>query len=78
MLHKVLCVATPRLLSDFLCKSALQTSSPQLADIPKEVTYHGILLPFCMLLSAPLAMLLAGNLFIPILYKMRVVSVYEV
>ena len=46
--------------------------------IPGEIAYHGFLFPWTMLLASVSALLLVGNLFIPIFYKMRLVSVYEV
>ena len=46
--------------------------------VPGEIAYHGWIFPITWLVSVSVAALVAGNLFIPIFYKMRLVSVYEV
>ena len=46
--------------------------------VPGEIAYHGWIFPITWLLSVSEAALVAGNLFIPIFYKMKLVSVYEV
>ena len=48
------------------------------SGIPGEIAYHGWLFPWTWLLSATLSLIIVGNLFIPIFYKMRLTSVYEV
>ena len=48
------------------------------AGIPGEIAYHGWLFPWTWLMASSLALILVGNLFIPIFYKMRLTSVYEV
>ena len=49
-----------------------------LLGVPGEIAYHGWIFPITWLVSVSVAALVAGNLFIPIFYKMRLVSVYEV
>ena len=46
--------------------------------MPAEIAYFGTLYPFTWLVSSSLALLISGNLFIPVLYKMHITSVYEV
>ena len=46
--------------------------------VPGEIAYHGWIFPITWLVSVSVAALAAGNLFIPIFYKMKLVSVYEV
>ena len=46
--------------------------------VPGEIAYHGWIFPITWLVSVSVAALIAGNLFIPIFYKMKLVSVYEV
>ena len=46
--------------------------------VPGEIAYHGWIFPITWLVSVSVAALVAGNLFIPIFYKMKLVSVYEV
>ena len=48
------------------------------SGIPGEIAYHGWLFPWTWLLAATLSLIIVGNLFIPIFYKMRLTSVYEV
>lgn len=42
------------------------------------MAYHGILFPLTWMVSGTLAMVSVGSLFIPVFYKMRLTSVYEV
>ena len=46
--------------------------------ITGEVVHYGILFPWTALISATLSVLIVGNLFLPIFFKMRLTSVYEV
>ena len=48
------------------------------SGFPGEIAYHGWLFPWTWLMASSLALILVGNLFIPIFYKMRLTSVYEV
>jgi len=48
------------------------------SGIPGEIAYHGWLFPVTWLVSATLALIIVGNLLIPIFYKMKLTSVYEV
>lgn len=48
------------------------------SGVPGEIAYYGWLYPFTWLLSASLALIVVGNLFIPIFYKMKLTSAYEV
>ena len=46
--------------------------------MPGEIAYDGWLFPWTWLLASTLSLIIVGNLFIPIFYKMRLTSVYEV
>ncbi len=48
------------------------------SGIPGEIAYHGWLFPWTWLLASTFSLFIVGNLFIPIFYKMRLTSVYEV
>lgn len=48
------------------------------AGVPGEVVYRGFLFPWTQLFSSIVAILVVTNLFLPIFYKMRLTSVYEV
>ena len=59
-------------------KEAFEFSPHLFSGITGEVVYYGILFPWTMLISATLSVLIVGNLFLPIFFKMRLTSVYEV
>ena len=42
------------------------------------MAYHGVLFPLTWMVSGTLAMVFVGSLFLPVFYKMRLTSVYEV
>merc|ERR1719266_1024328 len=58
-----------------LCASYM--SAVVITGVPGEIAYHGWIFPITWLVSVSVAALVAGNLFIPIFYKMKLVSVYE-
>ena len=42
------------------------------------MAYHGSLFPLTWLVSGSVALVSVGSLFLPVFYKMRLTSVYEV
>ena len=47
-------------------------------DVPAQIAYFGWLFPITWLVATTISALIFGNLFIPILYKMKLTSAYEV